>query len=161
MAFRYSNIPSVQTSVFVGRDTLLQSIHDEFENPPAELKSPLVVVLYGVGGSGKSEVALEYCRRRQTRGIRGVWRINAQTAATTVQSLTEIAMTMAAKRFGGLLTNPVTSSFVTDELATWSDRWLMVFDNYDDPKGFNSLPTFFPPGKYVRLLTLFAWNNGH
>jgi hypothetical protein len=34
--------------------------------------------------------------------------------------------------------------FVKDALRNWPERWLLVFDNYDDPRTFNDITSFFP-----------------
>ena len=32
-------------------------------------------------------------------------------------------------------------------LEQWEERWLLVFDNYDDPVGFHNMERFFPSSK--------------
>jgi hypothetical protein len=34
--------------------------------------------------------------------------------------------------------------FVKDSLERWSERWLLVFDNYDEPEKFSNIKRFIP-----------------
>ncbi len=91
----------MRTSRFVGRQEVLRQIHVNFETKPADSNLPTVLVLYGIGGRGKSRIAEEYCRDRYSRGYHGVFWVNARTEETTIQSLQEIAERMTELAYGG------------------------------------------------------------
>ena len=96
-----------------------------------------------MGGTGKTQLALEYCRRMKDSGnLRGIFWLDASSREGLYR-----AMEMIAKRLmpGRVLDNPHTSaSVVRDTLSSWSDPWLMVFDNLDNPDELNGIQKFFP-----------------
>lgn len=100
-----------------------------------------VHVLTGLGGSGKSRVALEVAHRERVK--RQVWWVQV----TRINS----GMREVASRLGAP-TKEIDSAFVSIEQASdlvWrllngtETPWLLVFDNADDPE------VLFGPGKHV------------
>ena len=47
---------------------------------------------------------------------------------------------------------------VKDRLENWSEPWLLVFDNYDDPKNFPNVKRYIPIGR--RSFDTNALSNG-
>ena len=46
---------------------------------------------------------------------------------------------------GRVLDDPLEAvSLVRDVLSNWTDRWLLVFDNLDNPSDLNDIKNFFP-----------------
>ncbi|KAI9150814.1 hypothetical protein HJFPF1_10591 [Paramyrothecium foliicola] len=58
-------LPTRTTSIFVGREEFLGTVEKILQPNKVE---PAVCVLLGLGGQGKTSLALEYCRREVTRG---------------------------------------------------------------------------------------------
>jgi hypothetical protein len=54
------DVPNIQVSKFIGRTAILAEIDRAFDQRTA---NPTVAVLTGIGGQGKTQIALEYCRR--------------------------------------------------------------------------------------------------
>ncbi|MFI5914155.1 FxSxx-COOH system tetratricopeptide repeat protein [Dactylosporangium sp. NPDC051541] len=85
--------------------------------------------LHGLGGVGKTQIALEYVYRHLDE-YDLIWWVPAEHPAAVLQSLEELA-----RRLG----LPVradrrrTAAAVRDALATGERRWLLVFDNADNP----------------------------
>ncbi|KAI9765683.1 MAG: hypothetical protein M1840_007241 [Geoglossum simile] len=122
------NIPVRHTSIFVGRGDILQKIDDELSSPPALLRSN-IVVLVGMGGQGKTQIALEYCARakRDHRYSSIFW-----ADAGYLNVLTRSFDQMAEK-----LRKPPsdTRSNVDYVMGILEDReFLLVLDNYDNPR---------------------------
>jgi len=107
-------------------------------------KTPRVVVLCGMGGQGKSQLALEYCHREETT-YRGLFWINASSEATTLQSFSNIAEELDPSQSESSNTKQK-FQFVAKTLKGWEDRWLMVFDNYDVPWEGNKIKSYLPAG---------------
>ncbi|KAH6881026.1 hypothetical protein B0T10DRAFT_376028, partial [Thelonectria olida] len=87
----YSNIPFIQSSSFVGRTELLSKISHKFDTVLRGARDPVTLVLWGMGGRGKSRIALQYCHLRDNDGCRGIFWINALSEQTTIRSFQEIA----------------------------------------------------------------------
>ena len=137
-------VPRKRVKDFIGRESLLQFIRSHFSSN--ETGSPLNLILYALGGQGKSQIALEYCRR--WRDIyRGVFWIDANSATTVAQSYD----TIAAELMGGPQSEATDSAaqikLVKGHLERWSEAWLLVFDNYDDPEKFPEVEQFIPSSK--------------
>ncbi|KAI9775123.1 MAG: hypothetical protein M1839_001434 [Geoglossum umbratile] len=135
----YCEIPSWQVSHFVGREELLGAIDDHMN--ASRNSGPATVVLFGMGGQGKTQLALEYCRRQAGRYRAILW-IDATSPHTVARSFGTIANKISkSKRV--FSDEEAKISFVKDTLETWSS-WLLVFDNFDDPSAFKDIKAYFP-----------------
>jgi MinD-like ATPase involved in chromosome partitioning or flagellar assembly/tetratricopeptide (TPR) repeat protein len=114
--------------VFVGRDSLLLKLRDRLMNTATATILPQS--LYGLGGVGKTQVAVEFAHR-----FRGeydlVWWVNAEQPAEVRSSLAALAPHLglpATGDAGEML------PMVLDALRRGQPhrRWLLVFDNADD-----------------------------
>ena len=92
-------------------------------------------VLHGMGGSGKTTVALAIAERLRQRGVR-VWWISAATATDLQTGMRQLAAQVGAtdaeidRAWAGLAS---ATDLLWRGLAAYSGRWLMVIDNADDP----------------------------
>lgn len=121
--------------VIRGRDQLLKQLH-------ALLKAPAggPVVLAGTGGAGKSTVAATFAettqRTRRGRRHRHVWWVSAADRSSLTGGLVTVARQLGASqadlraiRVGG----PDGPDRLWALLNTSDRRWLLIFDNADDP----------------------------
>lgn len=139
---QYFEVPRIAVTKFFGRQQLLQELDQCFwlhENQ----HRPNVVVLWAMGGQGKSQLALEYCRQ-QRETFRGVFWVDATSQATTERDFQSILLTISPLRAQSLSDIRSKIKFLLDTLEGWKDRWLMVFDNFDDPGSFPDLNEFIP-----------------
>lgn len=146
----YKIVPGTVVPYFVGRQQLLGDIRETFTqglNDPFAFQ-PTVVVLPDFGGKGKTQgktqVALRYCHIRSV--YRGVFWIDATSQKTVIRDLEQIAVKIKMPRKS--TRRKETWKAVLEELASWDEPWLMVFDDYDGddhlfPTGFTG---FFPSG---------------
>jgi len=113
-----------------------------------------VVVFQGMGGCGKSQLALEYCERAQSdRRFGAIFWIDATSPKTVAQSYTLLAETILKVKTDGA--NEETNiRAVLQAMGTWTMPWLLVFDNFDEPKAFDKRPIkdFFPRGEAGSIL---------
>ena len=104
-----------------GREELLEGLDARLAAGPG----PGVVVLCGLGGAGKTSVAVEYAHR-QAAGCGVVWQLPAEDPAGLVAGFAELAAHLGAAAGG----DPV--GRVHAVLAR-RDDWLLVFDNVPGP----------------------------
>ena len=106
---------------------------------------PVVLVICGIGGQGKTQIALSYCRSVGLTRYRGIFWVDASSERSTVQGFENIAVNLSrAKKILGA--QHLTHEKVKQELELWKEQWLLVFDNYDDTSSFD-IKQFIPQGK--------------
>ncbi len=107
-------IPLPRNERFFGREILLHQLHSYVGNPAAEPQSrQKSCVLHGVGGSGKSSLALEYCYRFRSSYKYSFWVCSEHT-----EELADSYARIAATLF------PNHSSHIQQNLITEAHGWL-------------------------------------
>ncbi|KAJ7800793.1 hypothetical protein B0H14DRAFT_1686358 [Mycena olivaceomarginata] len=119
-ASRISNHCPPPSRIFQGRRNILDKMHYFFTS---DMGNQHIYVLYGLGGAGKTQIALKFINESSSR-FSDTFFIDMSTIATIDTGLKNIAV---AKGSGdspqdGLLW-----------LACRVEEWLLVFDNADDP----------------------------
>jgi hypothetical protein len=134
-----------------GREELLVEL--EARLTAGDSPTPQRVVLYGLGGVGKSSVAMEYGYRQldahQDPAEVGVaWEFAAEDPTVVAAGFAELAAQLGA-RDDADTRDPVAS--VHGTLAAFPARWLLIFDNVPDQR---AVQQFLPPdGKGQVLIT--------
>ncbi|KAJ7480585.1 hypothetical protein FB451DRAFT_1365069 [Mycena latifolia] len=113
--------------IFHGRQAILAKMHQDFTQ---DLTEQQIYVLYGLGGSGKTQIALKFIRESASR-----------TLGTIESGLKSIAVT---KQIGN------TAKDALYWLQSKPNEWLLFFDNADDPK--IDLHSFFPRCNHGNIL---------
>ncbi len=116
-----------------GREELLAELETRLAGDDGA--GPRVVALCGLGGAGKTSVALEYAHR-QLGEVAVAWQLPAEDAAVLAAGFGELAAQLGAAEGG----DPVAA--VHAVLAASPARWLLVFDNAPDRA---SVARFVPP----------------
>lgn len=94
----WMNTPSLQHGLFVGRKRDLESV-EKFFSEFQTSKGPSVATFYGMGGVGKTTLAMEYYKTQRTdsslnpRYSYGFW-INAESQASIDNSLHDMALSL-------------------------------------------------------------------
>ena len=123
-----------------GREELLAALDARLAG--ADSAGPRVVALHGLGGAGKTSVALEYAHR-QLGQVRVAWQFGAEDPAVLAAGFAELAAQLGAADSG----DPVVA--VHGVLAASPASWLLVFDNAPDRA---SVARFVPPAGCGRVL---------
>ncbi|OKJ16640.1 ATP/GTP-binding protein [Streptomyces sp. CB00316] len=142
---RIWNVPP-RNPGFTGRSLVLERMRDQLGGGMAVVL-PQPQTLYGLGGVGKTQVALEYVHRFMA-DYDLVWWISSEQGDDVVASLAELAVRLGAQ--GG--ENMAAASQEAVDLlrrGVPSERWLLVFDNADDPE---TLRRYFPQGGSGHIL---------
>ena len=112
------------------------------------------VVLLGMGGSGKTQLALECCRRAEAdSSFTAVIWIDASLPVTVAQSYNNIALKMTGGNQS--ITNVEESMAIVERrIQQQEGKWLIVFDNFDNPKDFqeHDIRYYIPKATNGRIL---------
>jgi hypothetical protein len=143
-------IPPFRVTHFVGRESLYARLQILFDCA-STTSTPLIVVLIGMGGAGKTQLALEYCRRmKDSKRFRAIFWLDASSRNTLYNSMSTAAKQLLPDRVFDTPEAAVAS--VNDTLSRWSERWLLVFDNLDNPEDLSDILTFFPASHFGSIL---------
>lgn len=145
-----ASAPSLGSDDFVGRTDEIQFLERTLQ-PGMTSTEQRHLVLAGMGGMGKTQLALAYARRYQASYTSVFW-INATSELTVKGSLRSIA---------GRLLKVQELETLGDEQAVaraleWlqdvkNTQWLLILDNYDDPDQF-SLTNYYPASAHGSII---------
>jgi hypothetical protein len=126
------NVPRRPSRVFVGRDMVMDDIAATLA---AGAHGVIGQSFAGLGGVGKTEVALHHAHSRRDR-YTGVWWVGADSRANLTSGLAALARRLA----------PTTSVLPDEQAEEWArawlhhhSGWLLVVDNVEDPNDVASL----------------------
>jgi Cdc6-like AAA superfamily ATPase len=147
----YYEVPLSEVSYYVERPELLMAINNGFSDAAERSPRPKRVVLLGMGGQGKTQLALEYCRRTRTSLYKAIFWVDASSSNTATQGFASIASKISNP---GRMFDSYESmiEFVKGTLSTWEEPWLMVFDHYDSPDELKNISDYFPQGEAGAIL---------
>ena len=134
---------------FTGRDDALEELR---RNLIAESKAAIVhtEAIHGLGGVGKTELALEYAYRYATN-YRVIWWIGAELSTTATGALTALAARV------GLPDLPDARDALA-ALFEWlrrNDGWLLIYDNAEQP---DDLGPLLPTGGTGHVIITSRWS---
>jgi tetratricopeptide (TPR) repeat protein len=137
------NLPAPSSTVFVDRMDDLAELDAVINQEPAA-SAPVV---HGLGGTGKSTLALQYAHRTRDR-YNPVWWISADSPTSVTNGLAELAARL----------NPYENlaAKTSAEAATWAiswlqshSGWLIVFDDADSPRSLESVLGTLSGGRHL------------
>ena len=128
-------------ALLAGREDLLAELDGRLA--AGEGSGPRIVALHGLGGAGKTSVALAYAQRHLAEtGV--AWQLPAGDPAVLAAEFTELASQLGAGEGAG---DPVAA--VHALLAGYPAGWLLIFDNAAGPEPVAGL---VPPAGNGRVL---------
>jgi len=132
-----------QPVFLAGREELLAELDARLTGGAGA--GPQIVVLHGLGGAGKTSVALEYAYRHLAE-VSVAWQFAADSQAVLAAGFAELVAQLGARERRDPR-DPVVSAHAV--LAAYPADWLLVFDNAPDQ---GSMTRFLPPAGRGRVL---------
>ncbi|MCJ1476741.1 hypothetical protein MMC13_005410 [Lambiella insularis] len=127
--------PYVNPRLFIGLTSDEADIHDHLHSDATDNVQHRLV-LSGLGGIGKTQLAIEYAKRYHQNYDSVLW-FNATSEVTVKASL----RSMAGRIFTLQNRNSLVAEQALSHVKRWladaqNTRWLLLFDNYDEPKSY-------------------------
>ena len=136
VAFSLSDVPEIEH--FVAREEELAEIHRTLCGDG----SRRTVVLYGLGGIGKTQLTIAYAKQYRDKYSAVFW-LNIKDEDSLKQSFAKAAKQILREHPSSSRLNSMdvkeNLDEVIDAVKGWlslpnNTRWLMIYDNYDNPK---------------------------
>ncbi|KAM0124186.1 hypothetical protein ACHAO1_011111 [Botrytis cinerea] len=131
-----------EATQFVAREEELSEMHKVLQDH----SSRSCVTLHGLGGIGKTQLAITYAKRHQEKYTAIFW-LNANTEDSLKLSFRDIAQQVLRHHPSTTVLSSVDQDEDLDQVVSavkeWLDssqntKWLMIYDNYDNPKTPNN-----------------------
>ena len=144
----WGNVPARNLG-FVGREELLMAVRTGL----LAGERSVVQVLYGMGGVGKTQLAAEYAHR-YAASYDVVWWVNSEHGELIGDQIAALGLALGCTEPG--TDTETVRRVVVGELRE-RDRWLVVFDNAEDPA---DIAGWLPGGRGHVLISSQAhrWN---
>ena len=144
------NIPYDRNAVFSGRDQHLNELHTKFTS--AQARSTIIIqAITGMGGIGKTQIAIEYAYRNSNIYRYILW-VNAAKREILINDFEQLAIRL--KLPVQIAQDP---SKVVDIVKNWLSNqqdWLFILDNVDDIEMLHEfLPTRNQTNGHLLLTT--------
>jgi hypothetical protein len=146
----YFNIPRRRSRHFIGREDTIEKVQSTLASQQRGSDAKVLVVR-GIGGQGKTQLALEICRRAQTNNNNNnnnafasiLW-LDASSEETLQHGFTIIYERTRRQQDAHLTSPEAIVPHVLDCLKRASLLWLLVLDNLDNPATLASVRDYLP-----------------
>lgn len=125
----YWSVPYQRNAFFTGRDAFIDLLHQKLGTNQGESRTRFSA-LYGLGGVGKTQVALEYAFRYALE-YRAIFWVEAETAESILASMKRIAAHLQLPEQGE--TDQQRIVIAVQRWLAANGEWLLIWDNVEDP----------------------------
>ncbi|KAM0147382.1 hypothetical protein ACHAPG_010623 [Botrytis cinerea] len=125
---QYTFMPFDRNDGLVDRTEIFESL-DQLLSPAIQNRS---VAIWGLGGCGKTQIALEYAYRCRDKNSSSIFWIRADSEATFVQDYSDLAKIAR-------LSSDLKAEDLLDAVKQWIENqkdWVLILDNADDLRIF-------------------------
>jgi hypothetical protein len=154
--------PEIDPDAFIGRKSELQRLR-EILFPDTRPHRQCIVTISGMGGVGKTQLSLAHVRECAEEYSSVFW-VNAKDETSLRRSMADLAAIVIHQSSTPAVQSTDDEKVKIEQVRRWlsepgNDRWLLIFDNYDDPHlpgirsstGYDIRP-FFPPRSQGRII---------
>ena len=132
---RLSDAPQIDEDDFIGRDRELEQLRTWLAPHP---KRQNVVALCGLGGMGKTQLSIQFARKFVDTYSSVFW-LNGKDENTLKAGLAALAAQVVENYTPPGVNDAQEQERMAQQAQQWlsrpdNDRWLVVYDNYDDPR---------------------------
>jgi tetratricopeptide (TPR) repeat protein len=124
------NVPYARNPYFTGRETVLQNLHEVLSRDSATALTQGHAI-FGLGGIGKTQTAVEYSYRYRSE-YRFIFWTRADTEVALQAGCVEIAKLLDLPEKDA--TNPADTVQAVKHWLEHTGEWLLIFDNADTPE---------------------------
>src|SRR5215813_11361364 len=124
----YWGVPFPRNPFFTGREEILEALYESLHVNEVAAQTQWYA-LYGLGGVGKTQVALEYAYRHALE-YSGVFWIAAETVERILSSMRNIAQLLDLDE--QTETDPHRLIAAVQRWLTTHKKWLLIWDNVED-----------------------------
>lgn len=140
------NLPYLPNPYFIGRDNELQKIKDTFDD---DIASPQVIVLNGIGGAGKTQLASEFAWKHEAEYVARFW-INGSDSAVYAEGLASICDLLNLPEKGqSNLEVRIQGSL---RWLRSNKRWLLIVDGVDKKEAIDQITNTLSKGLTGHLI---------
>jgi N-terminal domain on NACHT_NTPase and P-loop NTPases/NB-ARC domain len=144
--------PQITPDAFVGRTDELQLLQDWLLSKTHPSRQRIVSIV-GMGGMGKTQLSLAHVRDCGDQYSSVFW-MNAKDETSLIQSIAQLSAVVFHDAPTAATRSTDDEKLKVESVRRWlsepgNDQWLVIFDNYDDPRlpGMHS-PTGYDIRKY-------------
>ncbi|KAE8309804.1 hypothetical protein BDV41DRAFT_580211 [Aspergillus transmontanensis] len=147
--------PSMSPGLFVGRNaelsTIRKDLHPSSQGGQRKQQQQQRLAIGGIGGVGKTQIALTYAQTPHASYETVLW-FNAATEISLKNSFA----TAAGLIFGSQASQSLEGNEAVRRTREWlsepqNSKWLLIFDNYDNPSDFK-LNSYYPPAAHGAII---------
>jgi len=140
------SVPFPRNPFFTGRDLVLEQMHAALTGKPPMAAHTRSYALHGLGGMGKTQLAIEYAYRYR-HAYQAIFWIDAETLASLTSSFVRLAASLALPEEAEEDQRKTVAA-----VLRWLNRhagWLLIFDNVED---LSLVKSFLPTSDQGALL---------
>jgi hypothetical protein len=142
--------PEIDHALFVGRSAELEEMR-KLLLAEHDMPSRHVLILGGIGGVGKTQLSLAFAKKNSTRFTSVFW-LNATTDTSLKGSFTQLANLIQSLDNLRQTDSTQNQEFVSTWLSQrGNNRWLLIFDNHDDPEQYD-IHEYYPMASHGSII---------